>query len=270
MGILGETPLATSQIDRLRVEVYPNRHDMGLAAARRVAQHLRTILAVRSRVSAVFASAPSQSEFLSALVEESGLDWQRVIAFHMDEYVGLSGDAPQSFGRFLRDALFSKVVPGAVHYLDGNAVDLVGEIGRYSALLRAYPPDLVCGGIGENGHLAFNDPPVADFEDPALIKVVDLVKQSREQQVHDGCFYRLQDVPERALTMTIPALVSAAHFSCVVPSGSKAAAVRDMLLGPISPACPASILRRHPGAVLYLDPDSASLAGVADPGKPGR
>ncbi len=270
MEIVDETPFRTMHVDHLRVEVYPSRRAMGLAAARRVAQHLRTTLATKPRASVVLASAPSQSEFLSALIDEPGVDWQRVIAFHMDEYTGLAVDAPQGFGRFLRDHLFSKVTPGVVHYLDGNAADLRGETDRYSALLRAYPPDIVCGGIGENGHLAFNDPPVADFNDPLMVKAVDLVMESREQQVHDECFERLQDVPMRALTLTIPALVSAAHFSCVVPSRTKAEAVRDMLFGPISTACPASVLRRHPGAVLYLDPESASIVGAVDPREPSR
>jgi glucosamine-6-phosphate deaminase len=205
----------------------------------------------------IFAAAPSQEEFLAALAAQENIDWHHVTAFQMDEYIGLPTDAPQSFGRFLRERFFSAVRPGTVHFfsLEGNAAD---EIVRYSRLIRESPPDIVCAGIGENGHLAFNDPSVADFADSAVIKEVHLAERSRQQQVHDGCFATVEEVPTSALTLTIPILFSAPYFSCVVPGPRKAEAVRQMLLGPIATDCPASILRRHPCAVLHLDMESAA------------
>ena len=182
-------------------------------------------------------------------------------AFHMDEYIGLAPDAPQGFANFLRAAIFTKVPFRSVNCLDGTAAsrDPAAECARYSQLLRRFPVDITCMGIGENGHIAFNDPPVADFDDPALVKPVALDEICRNQQVHDGCFATLDDVPTHALTLTVPALMHAAQVFCVVPAATKARAVRDTLLGDIRTACPASILRRHPAATLYLDADSASL-----------
>lgn len=255
------TLLSKFQVDRLSVEIHSDREAMGRAAAIRVAQQLGEMLRCQHEVSIVFASAPSQEEFLASLGEQVGIDWQRVVAFHMDEYVGLAPDAPQSFGQFLKDRLFDRVRPGAIHYLYGNTSDLDEEIERYIALLQKHPLDITCAGIGENGHLAFNDPPVADFDDHQVLKVVELTSRSRQQQVHDGCFNRLDDVPRQAITLTIPALLSSRHFSCVVPARSKAEAVKSMLAGPISTSCPASILRRHPDAVLYLEPASAAALG---------
>jgi glucosamine-6-phosphate deaminase len=205
-----------------------------------------------------FASPPSQNEFLYELREIPGIDWKRVTAFHLDEYVGLPNTAPQNFGQFLRVRLFEKVRPGTVHYLDGTAEDLGAECVRYGSLLENHPFDIACIGIGENGHIAFNDPPVADFNDPQLVKVVDLDLMSRQQQVHDGCFKDLESVPKKALTLTIPAIFSARFVYCMVPAPSKAEAVKKTLEGPIGIACPATILRRHENATLFLDKDSAA------------
>ena len=209
----------------------------------------------------IFAAAPSQNEMLAALAAQPGIEWNRVNAFHMDEYIGLAPDAPQGFANFLRAAIFTKVPFRSVNCLDGTAAsrDPAAECARYSQLLRRFPVDITCMGIGENGHIAFNDPPVADFDDPALVKPVALDEICRNQQVHDGCFATLDDVPTHALTLTVPALMHAAQVFCVVPAATKARAVRDTLLGDIRTACPASILRRHPAATLYLDADSASL-----------
>jgi len=250
-------------VDQLKVEIYPDREAMGLAAAMTVAQEIRERLENQDRVAIIFASAPSQEEFLAALGLQPDLDWRRVVAFHMDEYVGLSADASQNFGRFLRDRLFDRVGPGQVHYLGGNARDPDEKCARYAALLRQYPPDITCAGVGENGHLAFNDPPFAEFEDGALVKIVRLAERSRQQQVNEGCFPSLDEVPELAITLTIPALLSAPYFSCVVPFRSKAEAVRRMLTGSIATDCPASVLRRHPGASLVLETESASLISEA-------
>lgn len=246
-------------MDQLRVEIYPDRPTLGLAAARAVAQAIKAKLERQKWISIIFASAPSQDEFLAALATQSDFDWQRIIVFQMDEYINLPSHVLQNFGQYLRQRLFGRVKPGMVHYLDGNALDLSEEMGRYSTLLRQYPPDITCAGIGENGHLAFNDPPVADFEDEALVKIVELTERSRLQQVNDGCFDRLEQVPQQALTLTIPALLAAPLCACMVPARSKAQAVRQMLAGPISPDCPASILRQHPHTVLYLEPESAAL-----------
>ena len=200
----------TFKVDKLQAQVFADRHALGRAAAQAVAATLKELLPQKN-VSVIFAAAQSQNEFLEALIAIKGIDWPRITAFHMDEFIGLPGTAPQSFGRWLRDRLFDKVKPGTIHYLDGMAKDVEAECARYSALLRASPPDITCMGIGENGHLAYNDPPFADFHDPK--------------------------------------------------------AVKRTLEGSISPECPATILRRHDRAVLYLDRDSSKLADTAIAGR---
>jgi glucosamine-6-phosphate deaminase len=244
-------------VGRLSVFVHDSRATLGEASARAVADQMRRQLREQGRLAVIFASAPSQDEFLAALAVQADLDWQATTCFQMDEYIGLAADAPQNFGRFLRDRLFSRVHAGTVHYLDSEA-NPADELARYSQLIKGSPPDITCAGIGENGHLAFNDPPFADFADPAPLRIVDLAERSRQQQVHDGCFASIDDVPTRALTLTIPTLFSAPYFSCVVPGALKAEAVREMLLGPVTAQCPASVLRRHPCAVLHLDRESAA------------
>ena len=243
----------------LITEVYDNRVDLGVAAARALAAEMRRLLGKKQMIRVIFASAPSQNEFLAELKTLPGIDWGRVNAFHMDEYVGLSPDSPQSFSRFLVENLFDTVKPAAFHPLNGVATDLKAECHRYRDMLKEAPMDIVCAGIGENGHLAFNDPPVADFDDPKTVKVVDLTLTSREQQVHDGCFPSLAAVPCQALTLTVPALMGTGTIFCMVPGPTKAAAVRDTLLEPISAACPATVMRRHAAATLYVDRDSAAL-----------
>jgi glucosamine-6-phosphate deaminase len=175
----------------------------------------------------------------------------------MDEYVGLPDDAPQRFGNFLKEHLFERVQPGRVEYIDGNAPDLQAECDRYAALLSERPLDIVCAGIGENGHMAFNDPHVADFDDPKTVKIVELDRTCRMQQVHDGAFATLGDVPTHALTLTMPTLMSARWIYCIVPGPSKREAVCRTVNGPISTACPATAMRRHDHAVLYLDTEAA-------------
>lgn len=257
----GATQPRSFSVDRLRVLVFPDRATMGAAAADAGAATLRRLLEEKAGVHAVFASAPSQEEFLRGLAQAPGVDWSRVTAFHLDEYVALPPDAPQAFGQFLRDRLFDRVKPGTVHYLDGNAPDSEAECRRYAGLLREHPLDVAFIGIGENGHIAFNDPHVAKFDDPHLVKMVALDARSREQQVHDGCFTSLDEVPHLALTLTIPAITGAQHIITIVPGPTKAQAVRDTVRGPIAETCPASVLRLHSGveATLYLDTQSAAL-----------
>lgn len=252
-------PQKAFDADSLHVEIFGTRQTMGQAAGLDVAARVREIIAANGRAVVVFAAAPSQNEFLATLREQPGIDWSKVVAFHLDEYVGISQDAPQSFRNYLRRNLFDIVKPGIVHLIQGDAPDSQAESARYSRLLKETPPDIACIGIGENGHIAFNDPPVADFADPATMKVVELEERCRRQQVNDGCFATLDEVPKYAFTMTVPAVMSATYLYTMVPAKSKAQAVRDTLKGPITTNCPASILRRHPRAVLYLDVDSASL-----------
>jgi glucosamine-6-phosphate deaminase len=254
-------------VEKLQVKIFSNRREMGKAAGQSVAKRMREILRVREALSMVFASAPSQNEFLEELSQSPGIDWNKVNAFHLDEYVGLPTDAPESFGHFLRVKLFEKVHPGNVYYLNGMAGDLGAECNRYGDLLKDHPLDIACIGVGENGHLAFNDPPFANFQDQLLVKVVELDLVSRQQQIHDGCFKNLQEVPKKAITLTIPAILSAKFIYCMVPAHSKAEAVKRTLEGPISTSCPASILRKHENAILFLDRDSAKSVGSVQKGK---
>jgi len=248
-------------VDRLAVEIHPNRAALGLAAARAAAAYLHDVIVARGEARVVFACAPSQDEFLAALTtpEQCGtaLDWRCVTAFHMDEYVGLSADQPQSFRSYLRRHLLDRVAVGHFHPLPAEEPDVAAVCARYTALLRERPIDLICLGIGENGHIAFNDPSAAEFDDSTWVKVVELDEACKQQQVNDGCFPTLSDVPRQALTLTVPVFRTARRLSIHVPGQRKTAAVRAILRDAISTACPASILRTHPAAVLYLDDASA-------------
>ncbi|HVV56153.1 MAG TPA: glucosamine-6-phosphate deaminase [Mucilaginibacter sp.] len=248
-----------TKTDNLVVRTYASRAEMGRAAAKEVTDKIKELLGRQKFVNIVFAAAPSQEEFLAELVFSKGIDWKRVNAFHMDEYIGLSPGAPQGFGEFLKKRIFSLLPFRSVNYIDGNAANLSGECERYSALLSRWPADLVCMGIGANGHIAFNDPHVADFDDPLMVKIVSLDRQCRRQQVNDGCFARLDAVPTHAITLTIPALMAGKYIYCMVPGKNKADAVYNTLMGEISEQCPASVLRRHAGATLFLDADSSSI-----------
>lgn len=250
--------------DQLKVQVYADRHQMGLHAAVLVADQMRAVLQSQERVRMIFAAAPSQNEFLAALGNAEGIDWSRVDAFHMDEYVGLPPAASQRFGAFLKRGLFDLVQPGNVYYID-PAATAEEECLRYTKLITASPVDIVCMGIGENGHIAFNDPPVADFSDPYWMKRVELDKACREQQVNDGCFASIEEVPTHALTLTIPALMSGKYIYCMVPGALKRPAVTEVLTGEITTSCPASILRTHQNAILILD--EASYDQQLDLGK---
>ena len=246
------------RVDRMAVRVFPDRASLGVAAADEAATALVESIAGQGRVSVLFAAAPSQNEFLAALQTHPEIDWTRVTAFQLDEYVGLPDGAPQRFGAFLRSHVFDAVHPGDVQPIGAtaSAVEAQDRCREYAALLAKQPPDVVFLGIGENGHLAFNDPPVADFADPEQIKVVELDVPCRQQQVNDGCFPEFDDVPTHAITLTIPTLMSGKRLVCVVPGKAKHAAVTATLRGPVTTACPASILRTHPHCTLYLDADS--------------
>jgi glucosamine-6-phosphate deaminase len=228
---------------------------MGAHAAADIARELRACLDRQRGARMIFAAAPSQSEMLAALRKEQGIDWSRVTAFHMDEYLGLPAAAPQRFALWLRRELFDHLPFAAVHLIEPgeNPQQTAAD---YAAKLNAAPIDIVCCGIGSNGHLAFNDPP-ADFDDPLTVKVVDLDVVCRQQQVDDECFAALNDVPTQALTITVPGLLAGRALFCSVPGALKKEAVRRTLTEPINPMCPATVLRRHPNCTLYLDPESA-------------
>ena len=238
----------------MNTEIFATRLEMGIAAASAAADFLRDSLREQETVRAIFAAAPSQNEMLAALREAKGIDWKRVVAFHMDEYIGLEATAPQRFATFLKERLFDQLPLREVHLIEPKGID---PVRNYENLLKASPIDLVCLGIGENGHLAFNDPPVADFNDPVWVKVVDLDDACRQQQVNDGCFATFDAVPKQAITLTIPALLSGKRLICTVPGPTKRQAVQRTLHDPISTACPATILRNHPACTLFLDHESA-------------
>ena len=251
--------IKTFKADNLSVNVYDTRKSMGAAAASDVAACIKAELAAKQEIYMIFAAAPSQNDVLKSLSEDKDIDWSRINAYHMDEYIGLDKTAPQGFGNFLREHIFGLVPLKSVNYIDCSAKDPDAEAERYAKLLADNPTDVVIMGIGENGHIAFNDPPVADFNDKVLVKPLKLDEICRNQQVNDGCFKKIDDVPTHALSLTVPALVKAPYLFCIVPAPTKAWAVKETLTGTIDEHCPASILRTHDSANLYLDKDSASL-----------
>ena len=232
---------------------------MGRAAAAVIAAEIRRAIQERGRAVVILASAPSQNEFLANLSDEPDLDWSRVTAFHLDEYLGMDERAPQSFRRFLIDRLVNKVPLGDFHGLKGDADDGAEEAERYAALLKENPPDFAVLGIGENGHLAFIDPPFCDFNDPKAVKVVELDEVCRNQQVNDGAFASLEEVPRDALSLTIPTLMARPKLFAIAPGLAKRQAIKNTVEGPVSTQCPASILRTHPEAHLFIDKDSAEF-----------
>ncbi len=252
-------PVRSFVVGKLAVEVYRDRLSMGRASAEKAAGEMRQLLSERDSINVVFAAAPSQNEFLEALMNAPDIDWQRVRAFHLDEYLGLPSDAPQRFAVFLDEHVFGKADFMEVHYLRGDADSPEEEARRYSGLLQKYPLDIAFVGVGENGHIAFNDPPVADFEDPHMVKIVTLDEKCRMQQVNDGCFPSIDRVPKEALTLTIPAVMAAKSIYCMVPGKTKTEAIRETIEGEIGTHCPATILRRHEAAILYVDEDAAAL-----------
>ena len=246
-------------VDDLRVRAFDDVGELARAAAVEAVDELSAAIAERGEANVMLATGNSQLAFLAELMTFSGVDWSRVTAFHMDEYVDLPPTHSASFQCYMRERVAAKVPFKAFHYLQGDTGDAEGEARRYADLLRAHPLDLCCCGIGENGHLAFNDPPVADFDDPLDVKIVALEPVSRRQQVAEGHFATVDDVPTHAITVTIPALLRARRVLVIVPEQRKAEPVRTALEGPITTACPASYLRTQPQATLFLDAESASL-----------
>jgi glucosamine-6-phosphate deaminase len=244
------------QSDALLIKKYSTRQEMGAGAAADAEQVIARIISEKGEINMIFAAAPSQNEMLENLLRSSIIDWTKVNALHMDEYVGLPEGDSHTFGAYLYEHIFAHKPFKSVHYIRGSAADVEEECRRYSELLRQFPVDVVCLGIGENGHIAFNDPWVAEFQDPKAVKKVELDAMCRMQQVNDGCFPALEAVPTHALTLTIPSLVAAKHLFCVVPAATKANAVKNTVYGPITEDCPASIMRQHPSAILYCDADS--------------
>ncbi|MBQ8658682.1 MAG: glucosamine-6-phosphate deaminase [Clostridia bacterium] len=247
------------KVDKLQVEIYDNRTLMGEAAARDIKAKIAELLAEKAEINMIFAAAPSQNDVLKSLVEDKEIEWNRVNAYHMDEYIGLDKNAPQGFGNFLKAHIFGLVPFKSVNYIDITTTNPEAEAERYGKLLQKNPTDIVIMGIGENGHIAFNDPPVADFKDEKWVKPVKLDEICRQQQVNDGCFESIDKVPTHAMTLTVPTLVKAPYLFCIVPAKTKANAVYETLNGSIDEHCPASILRLQENAKLYLDNESSKL-----------
>lgn len=245
------------QKDNLKVKIFEDAVKLGSQAADRVAGELNAAVAAKGFANLILATGASQFQFLEHL-QKQPVDWKKIIVLHLDEYIGISDTHPASFRKYLRERILENVMPRQVYYLNGDAGDLTAEVERYENLLKEHPADVACIGIGENGHIAFNDPPVADFRDPRLVKVVELDEASRRQQLGEGWFPSFSDVPTHALSLTVPAIMSSKFISCVVPDARKAEAVYNTLNAEVSTACPATILRSHPNAILYLDKGSAS------------
>ena len=252
-------PVQKYKADTLKITVCQSAEELAIVAAADAQKFLRAALSVKGKAAAVLATGNSQILFLEHLTAATGIDWSRVTLFHMDEYLGIPADHSASFRRYLKERVEDKVHPRAFHYLKGDALEPILECLRYEALLTTTGVDLVCMGIGENGHLAFNDPPVANFKDEEGVKIVKLDEACRKQQVGEGHFPSLDAVPQYALTLTIPQLMKADRVQCVVPEKRKAEAVKATILGPIATDCPASLLRKQKHATLYLDTDAGSL-----------
>lgn len=252
-------PIDCFLVDALTVNVYDSEHDMALAAAQIAQTYLIKTIASQGHARIVFATGKSQLIFLKNLINLGGVNWQKITCFHLDEYLGLTPDHPGSLRHYLQENLGKLFSAQQFHYIQGEALEPLQECDRYTQLLQVAPIDLVLLGIGQNGHIAFNDPSVANFQDPYTIKLVRLDKENRQQQYQQGWFPTLNDVPQYAFTLTIPTICQARKIICLAPDQRKADIVKTMLTGTINPACPVSILRRQPQATLFLDIHSASL-----------
>jgi len=252
-------PIKTFQVDALKVHLYNREAELTHDVAKIAQQYLQNLLTQQSTATVVLATGNSQIKFLDALIALGGIDWSRIALFHLDEYLGIEADHPASFRCYLRERVEKRVNPAVFHYIEGDAMQPLAECDRYTQLLQAQPIDLCCLGLGENGHLAFNEPSVASFNEPHQIKLVKLELATRQQQVSEGHFSVLEAVPQYAFTLTIPLLCSARKILCLAPEKRKALAVKKMLKGPIFTGSPASVLRTQAQATLFLDADSASL-----------
>ncbi|MBN1933622.1 MAG: glucosamine-6-phosphate deaminase [Anaerolineae bacterium] len=251
-------PIRSFQIDQMPVRVFASNEALGQRAAGDLAETLKQAVAAHGRAAVILATGNSQLSFMKALRVKPDLPWDKIVFFHMDEYLGMSDRHPASFAKYIREKLVDWVHPQAFYPLRGDAHDVQAELERYRALLDAHPADVCVLGVGENGHLAFNDPP-ADFKTEAVIHIVNLDRKCRMQQVGEGHFPTLDDVPTEALSLTVPALLAATKMLCLVPEARKAQAIKAALEGPVSPDCPASILRTQSHVTMYLDVDSAAL-----------
>ncbi len=243
--------------DKLNIFVFEDSEELGQAAALSVSKNLQAAIDKKGFANLILATGASQFSFLTRLQKQE-ISWNKITVFHLDEYKDISESHPASFRKYLKERILQIVQPATVYFINGDARDSDAEVMRYEELLKKHPIDVACIGIGENGHIAFNDPPVADFNDPKLVKVVELDEACRNQQLGEGWFSSLDEVPTHALSLTIPAIMSCKTISCVVPDERKADAVYYTLNDPITTKCPATILRRHPDAFLYLDKYSAS------------
>ena len=252
--------MKTVNKDKLKVKIMENRTEMGKVAAEDIYNTIKHLLSEKQEINMIFAAAPSQNDVLESLIAYSDIEWGRINAFHMDEYIGLGENLrDRSFGTFLTEHIFGKVPFKSINLINSTATDAKAECERYTKVLNSNPTDIVVMGIGENGHIAFNDPWVAKFDDEQVVKVVDLDEVCRGQQVNDGCFESIDLVPKQAMTLTCPTLTRAPHLFCIVPAKTKAQAVYNTINGEISEDCPATILRKQNDATLYLDGDSSAL-----------
>jgi len=259
--ILTEQVLLETKVDLLPVSIYQTNKAMGQAAAQEAAQIIQQAIVENGKASIIIATGNSQLTFLEALREIEGIEWSKVTIFHMDEYVGLAPGHTASFPAFLQKNILDHIpAPAAFHPVVAREGHLETDCAAYAELLRAHPADFCAMGIGENGHIAFNDPPFAEFNDPVWVKVVKMDVVSRKQQVGEGHFGGLDEVPTHAITLTIPALLAAKRVLCIVPEARKANAVYDTINGPITEDCPASIMRQKPHVHLYLDAEAAAKA----------
>ena len=254
-------PAKCYQVGSMKVEVHPTSKEAGAAAVGAAAEALIELARTHESIGVIFATGASQFETLKELTIIESLPWNKIRGFHMDEYVGIGADHPASFRRYLRESLTEKVKMNSFLEIDGSAEDPEKAGREYADELRSADPQLCLLGIGENGHLAFNDPPIADFADPADIKIVQLDATCRQQQTAEGWFSSVEQVPEYAITLTIPALLRVPKLIVSVPGRRKAKIVRRAFTEPISTACPATILRTHPDATVYLDLESADQLG---------
>ncbi|MCG6136362.1 MAG: glucosamine-6-phosphate deaminase [Nostoc sp. LLA-1] len=247
------------RVDDLLVQIYNSEAEMALAVAEITQQYLQEVLQEQDTAAVLLATGNSQLKFLDALISLGGVDWSRVTLFHLDEYLGVTADHPASFRRYMRERVEKRIFPQKFHYIEGDALQPITECDRYTKLLQAQPIDLCCLGVGENGHLAFNDPAVANFQDPYSVKLVKLDITNRQQQVNTGHFPNIDSVPQYAFTVTLPLICAAKKIICLAPEKRKSQTVKQMLQESTTTNCPASILRKQSQATLFLDINSASL-----------